>query len=203
MKSFSEIRASFVADILPAVISSYGENDEPAVNEAWNNYTDSICRDGEMTDTAYALCPAYEDAPNHDDLSDDIENMLNDMGVVYSCRKVDARPDAHMAEMPRHFHCVITRGNRKGMAYSFYFSQGEAHTASPTLIDCLSCLLSDASSVDRASFNDWADDMGYDTDSRKAFAIYEACQATATALATLFTKQEIDDLHEMICEAGL
>lgn len=41
--------------------------------------------------------------------------------------------------------------------------------------DVMHCLLSDASAIDSGSFEDWASDCGYDTDSRKAEAIYRTC----------------------------
>jgi hypothetical protein len=43
----------FEEDILPSVIAQYGKNDETAQREAFNNYTDMLCKDGQITDWQY------------------------------------------------------------------------------------------------------------------------------------------------------
>ena len=51
-----EIHAQFVAEILPMVREQYeqdGEKDIPARCEAFNNWTDMLCKDGEISDTLY------------------------------------------------------------------------------------------------------------------------------------------------------
>lgn len=52
---------------------------------------------------------------------------------------------------------------------------------SPKLTDVLECLEADAS-LGEMLFKDFCDDLGYDTDSRKALEIYESCQDTAIKL---------------------
>jgi hypothetical protein len=53
----------------------------------------------------------------------------------------------------------------------------------PTAADVLGCLCSDAQGVDHGeTFEDWASDFGYDTDSRKAERIYHECQSIALRL---------------------
>jgi hypothetical protein len=51
------------------------------------------------------------------------------------------------------------------------------HGAEPDAVTVLSSLLMDASSVENAgaSFEDWANEYGYDPDSRKAEKIFRAC----------------------------
>jgi hypothetical protein len=44
----------FVAERLPWVISAYGYDDEPALAEDWNNWTDALCKCGEITGWQYA-----------------------------------------------------------------------------------------------------------------------------------------------------
>ena len=51
-----EIHARFVAEILPTVCEQYeqnGQKDIPARSEAFNNWTDMLCKDGEISDTLY------------------------------------------------------------------------------------------------------------------------------------------------------
>jgi len=94
----------------------------------------------------------------------------------------------HMIEqMPRNFDCTIRqvgRGNPRSM--HVYFSQGSAHTKAPTLAEVLDCLASDASGIENAlSFEDWANEYGCDTDSRKAEKTYHICQEQAEDLRNL------------------
>lgn len=49
------LSAAFDEQIAPSVIAQYGEDDEPAMNEAFNNWTDSLCKDGEIHEEQYRL----------------------------------------------------------------------------------------------------------------------------------------------------
>jgi len=47
---------SFETGILPSIIETYeqdGIEDWPARREAWNNWTDGLCKDGEISDWQY------------------------------------------------------------------------------------------------------------------------------------------------------
>ena len=103
----------------------------------------------------------------------------------------------HMAvQMPRNFDCTITmvgRGHREPM--TVYFSQGSAHKKNPTLAEVLDCLASEASGVDNArSFEDWASEYGYDTDSRKAERTYQICKKQAQELKALLGQDAYNQL---------
>lgn len=51
--SEEELSERFDEEILPHVIEEYGEDDQPAINEAFNNWTDSLCKDGLLHETQY------------------------------------------------------------------------------------------------------------------------------------------------------
>lgn len=51
--SEDELSERFDSEIAPLVITQYGENDEPAINEAFNDWTDSLCTDGEIHPAQY------------------------------------------------------------------------------------------------------------------------------------------------------
>jgi hypothetical protein len=55
----------------------------------------------------------------------------------------------------------------------------------PTLADVMHSLTMDASVLDCRSFEDWAAEYGYDTDSRKAEQVYDACLKSALELRAL------------------
>lgn len=48
-----EAVAEFKADILPHVIKQYGKNDKPAIEQAWNDWTDALCKNGRITQHQY------------------------------------------------------------------------------------------------------------------------------------------------------
>lgn len=48
-----EVLAQFKSSVLPAVISEYGDKDKPARDQAWNDYTDSLCKSGVITVKQY------------------------------------------------------------------------------------------------------------------------------------------------------
>lgn len=52
----------------------------------------------------------------------------------------------------------------------------------PKIADVVSSLMGDADVLNYGGFEDWANSLGYDTDSRKAEAIYRACIETALKL---------------------
>jgi hypothetical protein len=67
-------------------------------------------------------------------------------------------------------------------------------------VDVLACLASDASALDCASFEEWAADLGYDTDSRKAETVYRACVACGLALRSMFGDAGLAELREITKE---
>lgn len=67
----------------------------------------------------------------------------------------------------------MTRLTQHGLEKLLAVSKAKA----PTLDDVLYCLVSDADAAEM-TFRDWCDNFGYDTDSRKAFDTYHACQET-------------------------
>lgn len=74
-----------------------------------------------------------------------------------------------------HWHCVLTSGDK---VFSTYYSKGvgcrhAGRPVAPKMVELLECLQLDfANTYD--DFEDWAVEMGYDVDSRKAEAVYNA-----------------------------
>ena len=68
----------------------------------------------------------------------------------------------------------------------------------PNPADVMCCLLSDAEAIDCACFEDWATDLGYDTDSRKVEGIYRACLSTGLRLRMLLGEEKMTALHELL-----
>lgn len=51
--SEQELSDRFDLEVLPHVIEQYGEDDSVAINEAFNDWTDGLCKDGEIHESQY------------------------------------------------------------------------------------------------------------------------------------------------------
>jgi len=70
----------------------------------------------------------------------------------------------------------------------------------PTLTEVIYSLVLDAEVLDCNSFEEWAADMGYDTDSRAAEKRYSACREIAAALQRLIGTEAIEKFRELTQE---
>lgn len=66
----------------------------------------------------------------------------------------------------------------------------------PDFCDMLYSLSMDASAMDSRDFEDWCSEIGYDTDSRKAEAIYRACLEIGLKLRACLGEKGLSELHE-------
>ncbi len=195
----------FLESVKPAVVAQYSESDTVALSEAWNDYSDSLCKDGELTALQYNHAPAYGDDMPGDSWDDELAHLLESMGVVVTVTKISTRPDGHMTDMPRgstHWEAIITRAG--DYVFKTYYSQGPAYTAAPDAADIMGALLKDivddTSGEYESDFKDWADNLGYDTDSRSAEKIFKACLEITTYLNKIFGKQDLEDLRDIANE---
>lgn len=89
----------------------------------------------------------------------------------------DDWPDANPYTITIHYQ-------RRAMTVPFY--TGPAWSREPDLDDVMECLRSDAAGVINAScFEEWADDLGFDSDSRRAEATYRQVQRQTEELRRL------------------
>jgi hypothetical protein len=187
-------------EVKPVVIAEYGSNDYAALAESWNDYTDALCKDGALNDLQYQHCPAWDDDIPDDDAEFLLERLQVEMRVSSIIKRSDDTAD--FGPGATHWNCFIRRvghGAGKKDGFSIEYSMGSAHRGLPKLLDVFGCLLSDSGSTDQP-FEDWADELGYDSDSRKAERIYNACKATAEKLAKLFSASELNDLREIFAD---
>lgn len=77
------------------------------------------------------------------------------------------------------------------------FSWSNDKPKPPTLNDVLHSLINDADARSM-SFNDWCSEFGYDSDSMKAFNIYQACCESAKKLDILYTRADIEEIREAL-----
>lgn len=68
--------------------------------------------------------------------------------------------------------------------------------APPSIVDALYSLVSDAEAINFPSFEEWASELGFETDSRKAESIYRACLDTGLKLRRMLSDAELTKLRE-------
>ncbi len=122
-----------------------------------------------------------------------LEEFAKQRGLGFACTVVYSRPDGLMNDLAFHYKIRITQYRR---GFTLYFSQGSGHKKPPTLTDVLTCIADDAASFENApSFEDWASEYGYDTDSRKAEKIYRTVKRQSEQLKRTIG---VDNYHYLI-----
>lgn len=76
----------------------------------------------------------------------------------------------------------------------------KTRVAEPLLKDVLYCLCLDAQVLNCATFEEWANEYGYDQDSRKAEGIYRECIAQSLKLSNLIGSTTIESLNNAYAE---
>ncbi len=89
--------------------------------------------------------------------------------------------------------------NKKSMTTKFYTGRGWERN--PELEDILGSILQDTIYLDYG-FDDFANEMGYDTDSRKAKKIYKEIQEQSKKINRIFSKEEQEELLTYLEEEG-
>jgi hypothetical protein len=70
----------------------------------------------------------------------------------------------------------------------------------PNALDVIHSLLMDGGAIDEGSFEDWASNLGYETDSRKAEAMYRACVDIGLKLRNALGEAGLSELREAFSE---
>jgi hypothetical protein len=148
-----------------------------------------------------------------DNIRDAITKTLAEAGVTFSATYSGERKNALDGHAPMDaWRCEFKRPELGHVvAFEFYAGFGhrelpewgrkpprpgsllhaqwvaQAKPGAPSPADVLVCLIRDAEACDQ-SFESWCSDLSYDTDSRKAFATYEACQRNGDKLRGFFKR---------------
>lgn len=104
-----------------------------------------------------------------------------------------------------HRHCWKTYLYIDGIqVYECDYSKGMAFSINdtPTTQEIIVGMRNDEMHSDE-TFEGWCASFGYDEDSRKAFAIYEACQKVSQVYQSIFTIEEQTQISEYIDDEGL
>lgn len=122
-----------------------------------------------------------------------IQDFIAKEQLTMEWLQVPARPDALWQSSPGAFHYMCTFGKRgrghTGHDYKpllCFYTKGAGHVKNgrpirPTIDEVLNSLALDVS-YSNQFFEEWAESLGYDTDSRAAYATWTACQKIARDL---------------------
>jgi hypothetical protein len=94
-------------------------------------------------------------------------------GVAHCCKPIGAQPQWQ-------FDKTID-----GKAVRERWYRNPKAPIAPSVADVVSCLVSDGMSA-QSDFEEWCSELGYDSDSRKAYSMYQECQTTLCKLVALF-----------------
>lgn len=122
-----------------------------------------------------------------------LQDFIGNTGIVAKVKRVESNPNMQdMGNGARHFIVTLKAGR---FSMRVPFSQGSAHTVDPTAADVLDCLAMDASSIENArNFEEWAGDLGYEADSRKAHRSYTICMRQAAKLRAMLGQDNYEVL---------
>lgn len=110
--------------------------------------------------------------------------------VTFSSGKVDS----YLQGKAETLEAETGRIARK-MSDSVY--QGKEKLQPPTIEESLYALVMDSDVLNYSDFEDWADSVGYDRDSRKGESVYRACLETALKLNAFIGSEELSRLNEL------
>jgi hypothetical protein len=122
-----------------------------------------------------------------------IHGLIEKLGITIDCCiAVNGNPNMDSEQPMHHWRVTLKRKNPRRQ-FTLFFSQGYGIQHDPTAEGVLECLISDSSGIDQP-FDNWASDLGYDTDSRKAEKTYKAVQVQTKKL-----QQFLGDDFETAC----
>jgi hypothetical protein len=102
--------------------------------------------------------------------------------------------DSAMAKMSAQ---SLRNVSKRMIAWEDHYKRFPGKVVRPHAAGVLHSLLLDADAAEQ-SFASWCSELGYDTDSRKALATYEACQANSDKLCRVFDRVAREALREAL-----
>ena len=204
MTHLKEVFEWWESAVKPFVVGQYGENDYAALSESWNNYTDTVCKDGDINKLQYEYCPSWDDMNDHPE--NDWEYILDQLGFNIEYERIKERPDNLMSGSLNHYKVTL---NKSGNSMELYYSCGAARGI-PELDDVFFCVLSDCDyfivndiHTDdwKEHFSEWCADYGYNDDSISHFRIFEACAKQYKEFRRFINEslsdEQFNNLHEL------
>lgn len=135
-----------------------------------------------------------------------LSQLLESLGVTVESRYLGFQREPGEPGKPDwpHFAFAVTvrrAGESDAIETPYRMGMAHANNPHPKPADVLHSLLSDGDAYfDSLTFEEWAANLGFDPDSRKAEAAYRACDETGRRLARMFSPDELAQLREAASE---
>ena len=116
--------------------------------------------------------------------------ITNPLGItVKNCVATNENPNMDNSENMHHWKVALLNPKNKKQL-TVIFSRGYGHNGQePTADDVLYCLVSDSDCMDY-DFEEWAENLGYDPDSRKAEKTFKVCKRQSAKLIKFIDSEE-------------
>lgn len=168
--------------------------------------TSSNASAGEHPMLAYTVALSYKGEPvistdykmgfGHVDLSDFREGSYFMYVAGKRLHRLPADQESMLRAWARQPHANF---KHKDLQMEVAVIVANAQGLTPSLPDVMQSLLSDGEAFfDAQTFEDWAANCGYDADSRKAEAIYRACDEIGRKLARVIPKDVLEKAREAL-----
>ncbi len=121
--------------------------------------------------------------------------------LQYGSQKYETEYSTGIGHLKRHKQGMDFRTVDERQSLSTCLHNGRSGMFSvvpPSMDDVIQCLLSDAEAIDFATFEEWAGNFGFDTDSREGERAYNACLKTGLALRQMFGESGLQKLNRVV-----
>lgn len=121
-----------------------------------------------------------------------IQEFITKNGITMTVEPTTGNPNIDSETKMNHYRVIFSGGLTE---LTTFFSMGLGLEGKPQVEDVLDCLAQEASGFEDArTFEDWCDNFGYDTDSRKAERTWMAAVDGAKLLKSFLGLVEYDHL---------
>ena len=125
-----------------------------------------------------------------------IDQALTGMGFRFDFQQVDGPREGWDADAS-HWDIDLWRdGITTPYMFTLRYSMGSAHTGTPELSHVIWCLFMDCLDPS-SSFEEWCEEYGYDSDSRRAEGLYDECRRNMASLRTMLQPGDMDTLTNL------
>jgi hypothetical protein len=128
---------------------------------------------------------------------ENINDFIERNRITMKIQKTFHNPWMESDSKMNHYECIFEykAGTANHKTLLTYFSMGLGLHGKPKIDQVLDCLASDASGYENArDFEDWCNEYGYDTDSRKAEKTYHIIAEQAKKLEKFLGEDEYKKL---------
>lgn len=128
-----------------------------------------------------------------DDCTAPEQTYIDHWGITSTATPTDSNPNMNDGSDMNHWRVTLHCGRRK---MTTYYSMGSGHGGrEPTAQEVIDCIAQDGASVENAEgFEEWARDIGYDTDSRRAHRTYVICKRQTERLQKFLGAERYTEL---------